>query len=329
MGLRGWLILLCAAIAALFAPLYLGPFWLSLLMQILIFGLLALSVELLLGHIGMFSICQAAFFAVSAYTVAILQVRYGQPTIVAVPAGFGAAVILSLIYGIAVRTSGVYFILVTIALGHVLWGISWTWVSFTNGEGGITNVPAPAVGSLSITNPSSYYYVVLAVVAVCMLGYRILIRSPFGLTLRGIRESESRMRGLGYNITAHKYTAFVLAGTLSGIAGLLYIYFNKFVSPASAEFFLSIEVALMVLVGGTGTIIGPFIGSAIILGIRNYVSAYVDQWMIVLGAIFIITMLWTPDGILGVIRRLRGRAGTSHSRSETQTNTPVEGEQGR
>ena len=265
MGLRGWLILLCAAIAALFAPLYLGTFWLSLLMQILIFGLLALSVELLLGHIGMFSICQAAFFAVSAYTVAILQVRYGQPTIVAVPAGFGAAVILSLIYGIAVRTSGVYFILVTIALGHVLWGISWTWVSFTNGEGGITNVPAPAVGSLSITNLSSYYYVVLAVVAVCMLGYRILIRSPFGLTLRGIRESESRMRGLGYNITAHKYTAFVLAGTLSGIAGLLYIYFNKFVSPASAEFFLSIEVALMVLVGGTGTIIGPFIGSAIIL----------------------------------------------------------------
>ena len=329
MRLRRWLLLLCAFAAAILAPLYLGTFWLSLLTQILIFGLLALSVELLLGHIGMFSICQAAFFAVSAYTVAILQVKYGQPTIVAVPAGFGAAVILSLIYGIAVRTSGVYFILVTIALGHVLWGISWTWVSFTNGEGGITNVPAPAVGSLSITNLSSYYYVVLAVVAVCMLGYRILIRSPFGLTLRGIRESESRMRGLGYNITAHKYTAFVLAGTLSGIAGLLYIYFNKFVSPASAEFFLSIEVALMVLVGGTGTIIGPFIGSAIILGIRNYVSAYVDQWMIVLGAIFIITMLWTPDGILGVMRRLLGRAGSSHSRSETQTNTAVEGEQER
>lgn len=169
----------------------------------------------------------------------------------------------------------------------------------------------------------------LAVVVLCVLGYRTLIRSPFGLTLRGIRESESRMRGLGYNIAAHKYTAFVLAGTLSGIAGLLYIYFNKFVSPASAEFFLSIEVALMVLVGGTGTVLGPFIGSAIMLGIRNYVSAYVDQWMIVMGVIFIVTMLWTPDGILGVMRRLRGRAGTSHSRSETQTNTPVEGEQER
>lgn len=325
MVLRKWPLLLCTVAAALFAPLYLGPFWLSLLMQILIFGLLALSVELLLGHIGLFSVCQAAFFAVSAYTVAILQVKYGQPTIVAVPAGMGAAIILSLIYGIAVRTSGVYFILVTIALGHVFWGISWTWVSFTNGEGGITNVPAPAVGSLVITSHSSYYYIVLAVVALCVLGYRTLTRSPFGLTLRGIRESESRMRGLGYNIAAHKYTAFVLAGTLSGIAGLLYIYFNRFVSPANAEFFLSIEVALMVLVGGTGTILGPFIGSAIMLGLRNYVSAYIDQWMIVMGLIFIVTMLWTPDGVLGVIRRLGIRGRTSHNQPGHRTRTPEEG----
>ena len=326
MGLRGWILLLCVVVAALLAPLYLGVFWLSLLTQILIFGLLALSVDLLLGHVGMFSICQAAFFAVAAYTVAILQVKYGQPTLVAVPAGLGAAVFLALIYGIAVRTSGVYFILVTIALGHILWGVLWTWVSFTNGEGGITNVPAPAVGSLSITNPSSYYYLVLAVVAVCMLGYRILIRSPFGLTLRGIRESESRMRTLGYNIGAQKYSALVLSGILSGLAGLLYIYFTKFVSPASAEFFLSIEVALMVLVGGTGTIIGPFIGSAIILGIRHYVSAYIEQWMIVMGTVFIITMLWTPDGILGVMRRLGIRVALSNARAGSHTSTPEERE---
>jgi len=326
MGLRRWLLLICAIAAALFAPLYLNTFWLSLLIQILIFGLLALSVELLLGHVGMFSVCQAAFFAVSAYTVAILQVKYGQPTLVAVPAGLGAAVLLSLIYGVAVRTSGVYFILITIALGHILWGVSWTWVSFTNGEGGITNVPAPAVGSLSLASHSSYYYLVLAVVTVCALGYRILILSPFGLTLRGIRESESRMRTLGYHIGAHKYTAFVLSGILSGVAGLLYIYFNKFVSPASAEFFLSIEVALMVLVGGTGTIVGPFIGSAIIIGIRNWVSAYIEQWMIVMGLVFIITMVWTPDGVLGVMRRLGARIAMSHARPGLHANTPEEGE---
>jgi len=288
----------------LFAPAFLSAYWLSMLIQVLIFGLLALSVELLLGNLGMFSLCQAAFFAVSAYTVAILQVKYGQPTIVAVPAALGAAVLLSLIFGIAVRTSGVYFILVTIALGHVFWGISWTWVSFTNGEGGIPNVPALAVGPLVFNSHSSYFYVVLAVIALCSLAYRIFIRSPFGLSLWGIRESESRMSGLAYNVVIYKYITFVLAGTLSGIAGILYIYFNMFVSPASAELFLSIEAALMVLVGGTGTIIGPFIGAALMIVIRNWMSAYVKHWMIVMGVVFIATMLWTPKGILGMIRQI-------------------------
>lgn len=307
MSMRNWLLVACILAAVLLAPLYMGPFWLSFFTKILIFGLLALSVELLLGHTGIFSFCQAAFFGISAYTVAILQVKYGQPTIVAAPAALASAIILSLAYGIAVRTSGVYFILVTIALGHIVWGVSWTWVSFTNGEGGITNVPAPAIGSLVIASYTSYYYVVLAAVGLCVLCYRTLIRSPFGLTLRGIRESESRMRALGYRVRAHQYVAFVLAGSLSGVAGLLYVYYNRFVSPASAELFLSIEAALMVLVGGTGTIIGPFIGSAIILGIRNWVSAYIVNWMIVLGVVFIATVLWTPDGVLGALRRIRDR----------------------
>jgi branched-chain amino acid transport system permease protein len=313
MGVRRWLLGTCILAAGMLAPLYMGAFWLSLFMQILIFGLLALSVELLLGHAGMFSFCQAAFFGVAAYTTAILQVKYGQPTMVAAPAGLASAVILSLLYGVAVRTSGVYFILVTIALGHIVWGVAWTWVSFTNGEGGITSVPAPAIGSLVISGHSTYYYVVLVTVGLCMLCYRILIRSPFGLTLRGLRESESRMRALGYHIGAHKYIAFVLAGSLSGVAGILYVYFNRFVSPASAEMFLSIEAALMVLVGGTGTIIGPFIGSAIILGIRYWVSAYIGNWMIVMGTVFIVTMLWTPDGVLGVIRRIRDRVAGPHA----------------
>jgi branched-chain amino acid transport system permease protein len=324
MLLRRRLWLLGIAGAGILAPQYLGSFWLGLLIQILIFGLLALSVELLLGHAGMFSLCQAAFFAVAAYGVAILQVKYGQPTVVAVSAGLGASVFLALVYGLAVRTGGVYFILVTMALGHILWGISWTWVSFTNGEGGIANVPAPALGALSFASPSAYYYLVLAVIAACMLGYNVLIRSPFGLTLRGIRESESRMRALGYNIAAHKYIAFVLSGLLSGVAGLLYIYYNKFVSPASAEFFVSIEAALMVLVGGTGTIIGPFIGSAIILGIRYYVSAHIEHWMIVMGLVFIVTMLWTPNGVLGVIRSLGVRIPMFGTGNGPRTDIPGE-----
>jgi branched-chain amino acid transport system permease protein len=316
LGRHGWLLLVAIALALL-VPQVLGTFWISLVIQILVFGLLALSVDLLLGHTGIFPLGHAAFFALAAYTTAILQVRYGQPTLLAAPAGLGAAVILALIYGLAVRTSGVYFILVTMAMGHIVWGVTITWASFTGGDNGIGNVPFPALGSLAIKNLSSYYYLALAVVLACALGYRKLTRSPFGLTLRGIRESGSRMHALGYNVGAHKYAAFVLSGALAGLAGVLYIYFNRFVSPPTASLHVSVEAALMVIVGGTGTVIGPFIGSAIILVLRNYVSAYLVNWMTIMGVVFIATVLWAPEGVLGLMRRWRAQTEMPAARSES------------
>ena len=192
---------LLALAAALIAPLVAGPFWTTLITQIYIYGLLALSVDLLLGHAGLYSLCQASFFAVAAYTTAILQVRYGYPTIVAAPAGLIAGTLLAVIYGSAVRTRGVYFILITIALGYIIWGAVYRWASFTGGDNGITNVPPPSVAGVSIASQTAYYYFVLAVVILCAFGYRILIRSPFGLSLRGIKGSESRMQSLGYRTT--------------------------------------------------------------------------------------------------------------------------------
>jgi branched-chain amino acid transport system permease protein len=298
-------------VLALLAPWFLDAFWVTTLIQILCLGLLALSVDLLLGHTGIFPFGHGAFFSVAAYTVAILQVRFAQPTLLAAPAGVGAAVILALVYGLAVRTKGVYFLLVTLAMGHIVWGVSVRWVALSGGDNGIGNIPYPKLGSLAIKCASSYYYVVLAVVVLCTLGYRVLIRSPFGLTLRGIRESESRMRALGYSVGAHKYVAFVLSGALAGLAGVLYVYYNRLVSPATASLHVSVEAALMVIIGGTGTISGPFIGSAIILVLRNYVSGHLAQWMTVMGLVFIVTVLWAPDGLLGLVRRIRvkGRGG--------------------
>lgn len=326
MGRLGWLFLIVALLVAVLVPQFLGSFWISLVIQIMVFGLLALSVDLLLGHTGIFPLGHAAFFAMAAYTTAILQVRYAQPTLLAAPAGLAAAVILAIIYGLAVRTSGVYFILVTMAMGHIVWGVSVTWASFTNGDNGIGNVPFPALGSLAIGNLSSYYYLVLAVVVACAFGYRALTRSPFGLTLRGIRESDSRMRALGYNVGAHKYAAFVLSGALAGMAGILYIYFNRFVSPPTASLHVSVEAALMVIVGGTGTVIGPFIGSAIILGLRNYVSGYLVNWMTLMGVVFIATVLWAPDGVLGLMRRFRAQLGMGPARSGSRMMVAGKGE---
>ena len=252
---------LLALAAALIAPLVAGPFWTTLITQIYIYGLLALSVDLLLGHAGLYSLCQASFFAVAAYTTAILQVRYGYPTIVAAPAGLIAGTLLAVIYGSAVRTRGVYFILITIALGYIIWGAVYRWASFTGGDNGITNVPPPSVAGVSIASQTAYYYFVLGVVILCAFGYRILIRSPFGLSLRGIKGSESRMQSLGYRTTMHLYAAFVISGLIASLAGVLYVYYNRFINPVAASFQISVEVSLMAIVGGSGTIVGPFIGA--------------------------------------------------------------------
>jgi len=284
-----------------------GPFWTGLVTQMLIFGLLALSVDLLLGHAGLFSLTHASFFAVSAYTVAILQVRYGWPTLAAAPAGIVLGTLLAALFGISVRTRGVYFILITIALGYVVWGVAYRWSSFTGGDNGVTNVPFPAVGPLAVGSHTQYYYVVLAVVILCGLGYRVLIRSPFGLALRGIKASESRMQSLGYRTGLHLYAAFVLSGAIASLAGMLYVYYNKFVNPVASSFPISVEAALMAIVGGTGTIVGPFIGAGVVLGLRNWVSSFVEMHHAIMGAVFIATVLWAPQGLVGLAARLRAR----------------------
>jgi branched-chain amino acid transport system permease protein len=300
------LILIALAFAAVL-PWIGGPFWTGLATQMLIFGLLALSVDLLLGHAGLFSLTHASFFAVSAYTVAILQVRYGWPTLAAAPAGIVLGTLLAAVFGISVRTRGVYFILITIALGYVVWGVAHRWSSFTGGDNGVTNVPFPAVGPAAVTSHTQYYYLVLAAVILCGLGYRVLIRSPFGLGLRGIKASETRMQSLGFRTGMHLYAAFVLSGALASFAGVLYVYYNKFVNPVAASFPISVEAALMAIVGGTGTIVGPFIGAGVVLGLRNWVSSFVEMHHAIMGAVFIATVLWAPQGLVGLAGRLRAR----------------------
>jgi branched-chain amino acid transport system permease protein len=286
-------------------PSFAGEFWMTLLTQIMIFGLLALSADLLLGHAGLFSLCHAAFFAVAAYTTAILQVRHGVSTALAAPAGILAGTILSLVFAFAVRTRGVYFILITLAFGYIIWGVAYRWASFTGGDNGVTNVPFPAIGGLRVTGPTQYYYVVLVAVVLIALAYRVLITSPFGLTLRGIKSSESRMRSLGYDVGRHLYVAFVLSGLIASIAGVLYVYYNRFINPVAASFPVSVEAVLMAIVGGSGTILGPFLGSGIILVLRNWVSGFFHYYTAVLGIVFIVTVLFAPQGIMGLVARWR------------------------
>ena len=262
----------------------------------------------LLGHAGLYSLCQASFFAVAAYTTAILQVRYGYPTIVAAPAGLIAGTLLAVLFGSAVRTRGVYFILITIALGYIIWGAVYRWASFTGGDNGITNVPPPSVAGVSIASQTAYYYFVLAVVILCAFGYRILIRSPFGLSLRGIkgeREPHAQPRLSHHRASLRGVRAF--PGAIASLAGVLYVYYNRFINPVAASFQISVEVSLMAIVGGSGTILGPFIGAGIVLGLRNWVSSFFELHTAVMGIVFIATVLWAPQRHRGLGRALAHR----------------------
>lgn len=284
-------------------PFLASAYWLSLITQILIFGMLALGVELMLGHAGLFSLCHAAFFSVAAYTVAILQVRYGLPTVIAAPAGIFLGTLLGCIFGLSVRTRGVYFILVTLAMGYIIWGVGYRWASFTGGDSGVTNIPAPEVAGFSAADPMAYYYLVLVVLSLTLFAYRCLIYSPFGLVLRGIKSGEKRMLSLGFNPAAHLYIAFVISAMIASLAGVLYAYFNKFVNPVSASLHISVEAVLMGIVGGTGTILGPLIGAGLVLGLRNWVSSFFTLHLAVMGLVFIAVVIWAPGGVMGIFKK--------------------------
>ena len=300
-SIRITLILLAVA---LLLPLVASTYWVTLLTQVFIFGMLALSADLILGNAGLFSLCHAAFFAVAAYTTAILSVRYGFTSISAIPAGIFAGTILGCIYGLSVRTRGVYFILVTLAMGYIIWGVGYRWTALTGGDSGITNVPAPGIGEFQIENAIQFYYLVLFVVVLVMGAYYRLVNSPFGLALRGIKYGEPRMHSLGFRPVRHLYLAFVISSFIASLAGVLYVYLNRFVNPVAASLHNNVEAILMAIVGGSGTLLGPFVGAAMVLGLRNWVSTFFEMHLAIMGLVFIAVVIWAPGGVIGLLRRI-------------------------
>lgn len=288
------------------APLALSSYHLALLTQALIFAILAMSLDLLLGYTGLPSLGHAAYLGIGAYCVAILTTRYGADFWVTLLVGLVLAMLVAAVFGlVALRASGVYFLMITLALGMVVWGLAHRWVSLTQGDNGIPGVPPPDVGlPWSLGPPVPFYYFALAafLLALGLLG--VVVRSPFGQSLVGIRESESRMRTLGYHVWLHKYIGFVIAGTFGGFSGVLWAYYNRFVSPADVELSTSVEALLMVALGGRGTLLGPAVGAAVIVFLKNVVSVYTERWLLILGAVYIATIMYAPDGIAGGIGRV-------------------------
>ena len=294
-----------AALAVLIAlPAVLSSYQLSLVTKMLIFGIFAMSLDLLLGYAGLPSLGHAAYFGVAAYTVGLLALRVANNFWLDFPAGLLMAAGVSALFGLfALRTRGSYFLMITLALGQVLWGIAFGWRSLTGGDDGLPSVPRPNVAlPWTLTDGIPFYYFVLIFFGLAVGALALIVSSPFGKALVGIRESERRMEVLGYDVWRHKYVAFILAGLFAGLAGNLFVYFNGFVSPSYLNILFSASALLMVILGGSGTLLGPAIGAAVIVGLENFISGYMERWVLVLGVIYVLVTLFAPSGLVGLVR---------------------------
>ena len=294
------------AVLAGLAPV-LPSYVVILMTEGLIYAIAAASLDLLLGFAGLASLGHSAFFAVGAYTTAILVTRHQASFGAALAASIALAAIVSAAIAILVlRATGIYFMMITLAVALCAWGLAYRWVSLTGGDTGIVGIPRPSVPWVGLASGTlSFYYTVLALFVGCLALYLLLIWSPFGKTLVGIRDSESRMRVLGYNVFLHKALALVIAGAFAGLAGSLYAYYNGFVGPSTVDLAHSMQFVLMVIVGGPGTLVGPLIGAFAITFLEKMVSVFTERWVMVLAAAYVVTALWAPRGMLGLLRAAR------------------------
>ena len=303
------LIVVVALVAVALAVPHTSSFIILLATRAFAFSILVMSLDLLLGFTGLASLGQAAYLGIGAYLTAILAARYqvglGYDFWLVIVFGMLGAATLAALFGLlATRATGVYFLMITLALGQCVWGLAYRWNSLTGGDNGINVTSRPSFG-LDLTDERTFFFLVFAFFAVTLLLLYILVRSPFGRSLEGIRERELRMRILGYNTWLHKYIAFIIAGAVGGLSGVLWAHTNGLVSPDTVVLTTSVDALLMVVLGGTGTLVGGAIGSAIVFGLREYLSTLVHWWQYVLGGVYVLTILYLPMGLMGIPARLR------------------------
>jgi len=297
--------------AALFAavlvclPAFAGDFYINLATQILIASVFALSLNLLVGFGGMTSLGHASFLGVAAYLSALLTSRYGFAHGPAAIVSIAGTTATAAVFGvIALRASGLGFLMITLALSQVLWGLAYRMSNVTNGDNGIAGLTRPMPLGISLDGAASFYWFALVVSAVAFLMMTTFVSSSFGSSLKGVRDQPRRMAALGFNPWMIRWITFIYAGFWGGVAGLLYVYYNKYIHPTSLSTTSSAEALLGVIAGGSGTLTGPAIGAALVLLLKNYASAYVERWNMLLGLVFLIIVLVMPTGIVPGLKKL-------------------------
>ena len=296
------------AAALLLPPFVAGDFYINLASQILIAAIFALSLNLLVGFGGMTSLGHASYLGVAAYLSALLTSRYGFGHGTAALISILGTIVMAALFGlIALRATGLGFLMITLALSQVLWGLAYRMSDVTNGDNGITGLTRPSPFGISLDSAASFYWFALAVTAFAFAMMAIFVSSSFGSSLKGVRDQPRRMEALGFNPWMIRWITFIYAGFWGGIAGLLYVYYNKYIHPTSLSTTSSAEALLGVIAGGSGTLGGPAVGAALVLLLKNYASAYVERWNMLLGLVFLFIVLVMPTGIVPGVQKLTAR----------------------
>ena len=290
-------VLVVGLAAGLAAPYVLRPFLVSIVTLSLIFGLFAMSIDLMGGYGGLMSLGHGGILATGAYGVGYVASRLGGNVWQQVGVGLAAGVVVTAIFAVmAMRVSEVYFLMVTLAQGMIIWGLA-TRSTALGAENGLRGVDRPEMFSAYW----KFYYLCFAVLLVCSALMWVVVHSPFGLSLKGLKDSPTRLEMLGYNTTLTRFYIFMLAGFFGTISGILFAYYNQFVSPSNAAFLSSGKGVLMAILGGLGTLVGPLIGSFVIVFIENVLSTYIARWPTLLGLLFIFVIMFARDGLVGAV----------------------------
>jgi branched-chain amino acid transport system permease protein len=300
-------------------PLVAAPYPRSLMIEVLIFAIFAMSMDLLMGYTGLVSFGQAAFFGLGGYVAAYSGIHLSANLLLTLPLLVIVLSLTAFVIGFfALRTSGIYFLMLTLAFAQMLFSLAIKWSDVTGGSDGLpVERPYLGIGDLTIQfgADANFYYLTLVLFASTWWFLTRLVNSPFGHTLKGIHENEARMRALGYHTWRFKISAFVIAGLIAGMAGMLLASFNRHANPETLYWTVSGQAIVMVLIGGAGSLIGPILGAALVHLLPSYASSYTERWQSILGLVFIAFVLFAPRGIYGLLRRPTGREPRTATRT--------------
>lgn len=307
---RGYAVLFLLLAAALCTlPFFVSGYVMTLAVEVMIAGVFASGINLLTGYTGLVSLGQAMFLGLGGYGIAIGTALLGWPLWVSAPITLVVvAAIAAAIGAICTRTRGVEFLLITLAFSQMFYGAAIK-LRWTNGSDGMTGIPRPDLSLLSVSadNPTTFYYYVLAVSVVALLLLWRIVNAPFGSILVGIRENERRMMSMGYAVAYYKIGSFVLAAMVCAVAGILQSQYTYFVSPDSMSWQMSGEGVLMVIIGGANVVLGPFVGAAVFVLVKQVLSLITDEYNLFFGIFFMLVVAFFRGGVLGAINRLIGK----------------------